>query len=429
MSNQETTRRHQDYLWKCVTNYYEEPIALARGEGMYVWDEDGKRYLDCFGGILVTSVGHANAHVTEAIVDQARTLAHTSTLYASGPQVALAEKLAEITPGALEKSFFTSSGTEADETAVMAAKLYTGRQEVISLRHSYGGRSAAALSTAGQAAWRVLPAQVAGCVQAPAPYCYRCPLRLTYPECDVACAKDLKELIETSTSGQVAAFIAEPILGSGGYIVPPKEYFKEAVAIVRRYGGVFIADEVQTGWGRTGGKMFGIEHWEVEPDIMTFAKGMANGVPIGGTVARREIADAYPALSLSTFGGNPISMRAALATIEVIERENLAGNAQVVGDYLREKLMGLQERYDAIGDVRGMGLMQGIELVKDRRTKEPDAPTTQRVMDEAKRRGVLIGKGGTYGNVIRMGPPLIASKGDIDELVAALDAGLAALQQ
>jgi len=162
---------------------------------------------------------------------------------------------------------------------------------------------------------------------------------------------------------------------------------------------------------------------------MTFAKGMANGVPIGGTVARREIADAYPALSLSTFGGNPISMRAALATIEVIERENLARNAQVVGDYLREKLMGLQERYDAIGDVRGMGLMQGIELVKDRRTKEPDAPTTQRVMDEAKRRGVLIGKGGTYGNVIRMGPPLIASKGDIDELVAALDAGLAALQQ
>jgi 4-aminobutyrate aminotransferase len=427
MSNQETTSKHKQYLWKCVTNYYEEPIALARGEGMYVWDEDGHRYLDCFGGVLTTSVGHANHHVTEAIIDQVKQIAHTSTLYSSGPQVQLAAKLAEITPGKLEKSYFTNSGTEADETAVVAAKLYTGRQEIISLRHSYSGRSVSAMAASGVSTWRVIPAQVPGYVQAVAPYCYRCPLKLKYPECELACARDLKELIETSTSGQIAAFIAEPILGVGGFITPPKEYFKEAVAIVRQYGGVFICDEVQTGWGRTGDKWFGIEHWDVEPDLMTFAKGMANGSPIGATIARKEIADAYPSLTFSTFGGNPVTMRAAIATIEVIEQENLAHNAKVVGDYLRERLMGLQERYDVIGDVRGMGLMQAIELVKDRKTKEPDPQAVLKVFEETRRRGVLVGKGGLYGNVIRLGPPLIATKDHMDELVTALDAGLATL--
>ncbi|HZS10396.1 MAG TPA: aspartate aminotransferase family protein [Blastocatellia bacterium] len=421
----DSIRKHKDYLFPAVTMYYQEPLALERGEGMYVWDEAGSKYLDCFGGVLTTSVGHVHPHVTEAIIDQVKKITHTSTLYANRPLAELAQKLAEITPGKLEKSFFTNSGTEADETATMAAKLYTGRQEIITLRHSYSGRTTAAQSSSGQSSWRVMPAQVPGYVQAPAPYCYRCPFKLTYPECDVACAKDMKELIETSTSGKVAAFMAEPILGSGGFIVPPKEYFKEAVAIVRQFGGVFIADEVQTGWGRTGDRMFGIEHWDVEPDIMTFAKGMANGSPIGATIARSEIAAAVPGLTFATFGGNPISSRAALATIEVIERENLAHNAKVVGDYLRERLMGLQERYDVIGDVRGMGLMQGLEFVKDRKTKEPHAQAVVKIFDEAKKRGVLIGKGGLYGNVIRLGPPLIATKDNMDELVTALDEALA----
>jgi 4-aminobutyrate aminotransferase len=337
----------------------------------------------------------------------------------------LAQKLAEITPGKLEKSFFSNSGTEADETATMAAKLYTGRQEIITLRHSYSGRSSAAMSASGHASWKVLPTQVPGYYHALAPYCYRCPLKLTYPECDIACAKDLKELIETATSGNIAGFMAEPILGVGGYITPPKEYFKEAVAIIRQFGGVFICDEVQTGWGRTGDKMFGIEHWDVEPDIMTFAKGMANGSPIGATIATKEIADAVPTLTFSTFGGNPVTTRAALATIEVIEQENLAHNAKVVGDYMREKLMGLQERYDVIGDVRGMGLMQGLEFVKDRKTKEPHPQAVLKIFEETKKRGVLIGKGGLYGNVIRMGPPLIATKDNIDELATALNEALA----
>ena len=421
----DSIKNHQDYLFPAVAMYYQEPIALDHGEGMYVWDEHGAKYLDCFGGVLSTSIGHVNPHVTEAIIDQVKKITHTSTLYANRPQSELAQKLAEITPGKLEKSFFTNSGTEADETATMAAKLYTGRQEIITLRHSYSGRSAAAMTASGHASWKILPAQVPGYIHAPAPYCYRCPFKLKYPECEVACAKDLKEVIETSTSGKIAAFMAEPIMGVGGYVVPPKEYFKEAVAIIRQFGGVFICDEVQTGWGRTGDKMFGIEHWDVEPDIMTFAKGMANGTPIGATIARPEVANAVPTLSFSTFGGNPVSMRAALATIEVIERENLAANAKIVGDYLRERLMGLQERYDVIGDVRGMGLMQGLELVKDRKTKEPHPQAVMKVFEETKKHGVLIGKGGLYGNVIRLGPPLIATKDHIDELVTALDGAFA----
>ncbi|MBO0860965.1 MAG: aspartate aminotransferase family protein [Chloracidobacterium sp.] len=421
----DSVQKHKDFLFPAVAMYYQEPIALDRGEGMYVWDENGAKYLDCFGGVLTTSVGHAHPRVTEAIIDQVKKLNHVSTLYANAPQSRLAAKLAEIAPGNLEKSFFTNSGTEADETATMAAKLYTGRQEIITLRHSYSGRTAAALTAAGQAAWKILPAQVPGYHHALAPYCYRCPLKLSYPECGVACAKDLKEMIETSTSGQIAAFMAEPIAGAGGFIVPPKEYFKEAVAIIRQYGGVFICDEVQTGWGRTGDKWFGIEHWDVEPDIITSAKGMANGSPIGWTIARKEIADAVPSLSFSTFGGNPVTTRAAMATIEVIEQENLAQNAKVVGDYLREKLMGLQERYEVIGDVRGMGLMQGLEFVKDRKSKEPAPQEVLKVFEETKKRGVLIGKGGSYGNVIRLGPPLVATKDNMDELVTALDEALA----
>ncbi len=427
MKTSETIQQHKDYLFPAVTMYYQEPIALERGQGMHVWDEHGNKYLDCFGGVLTTSVGHAHPKVVEAIVDQVQKISHTSTLYANRPQSELAAKLAEITPGRLEKSYFTNSGTEADETATMAAKLYTGRHEIITLRHSYSGRSAAAQSAAGHAPWRLLPAQVSGYVQAPAPYCYRCPFKLTYPECDLACAKDLKELIETSTTGKVAGFMAEPIMGVGGYIVPPREYFKEAVAIVRQYGGVFICDEVQTGWGRTGDKMFGIEHWDVEPEIMTFAKGMANGSPIGATIARKEVADAVPGLSFSTFGGNPVTSRAALATIEVVETENLQHNAKIVGDHLRQRLMGLQEKYEIVGDVRGMGLMQALELVKDRKTKEPHPQALLRVFEETKKRGVLIGKGGLYGNVVRLGPPLIATKDQMDELVTAIDESLATL--
>ena len=303
----ETVRKHKEYLFPAVATYYREPLALVRGEGMYVWDEQGDRYLDCFGGVLTVSVGHANPTVVQAVVDQAQRLAHTSALYAHQPQSDLAEKLARITPGRLKKSFFTSSGTEANDTAITAAKAYTGRHEIVVLRHSYSGRSATALSAAGHHTWRPLPAQVAGIVHAHAPYCYRCPFKMTYPDCGLACAEDIEDVIQTTTTGEIAAFMAETILGVGGFIVPPPGYFERAVEIARKHGGLFISDEVQTAWGRTGDTWFGIEHWDVEPDILTSAKGMGNGAPIGLTIATPEVADSFPGLSFATFGGNPVS--------------------------------------------------------------------------------------------------------------------------
>ncbi len=421
----ETVRKHKEFLFPAVATYYQEPLALVKGEGEYVWDDAGNRYLDCFGGVLTVSVGHANPKINAAIIEQLNKLQHTSALYANENQSNLAEKLAEISPGDLKKSFFSSSGTEADDTAIMAAKLATGRHEIIVLRHSYSGRSATALSSVGHSTWRPLPSQVAGIVHARAPYCYRCPFNLKPDSCGAACAEDVEEVIMTATTGEIAAFMAEPILGVGGFIVPPAGYFERVEEITRKHGGLFIADEVQTGWGRTGDKWFGIEHWDVKPDIITSAKGMGNGVPIGWTIATSEVADKFPGLTFATFGGNPVSTAAALAVIKMIEDEDLRTNARIVGDYLREKFEELKEKYPIIGDVRGMGLMQGIELVKNRETKEPAPEAVLKVFEETKRQGVLIGKGGLYGNVIRTGMMLNSTKDNVDELIAALDKGFA----
>lgn len=424
-SSADVQRKQKEFLWPCASTYYEEPLVLERGEGMWVFDDRGNRYLDCFGGVLTVSVGHANERVNRAIVDQVGRISHTSTLYLNPQVTELAETIARITPGSLSRTYFTNSGTEADETAVVLARLYTGRQEIIALRHAYHGRSVLAMSAGGHAPWRHGGTAVAGFKHAHAPYCYRCPFGATYPDCGMKCATDVEELIQTTTDGQIAGFIAEPILGVGGFITPPKEYFQEVVSIIRRYGGIFIADEVQTGWGRTGDRWCGIEHWDVEPDVMTFAKGMANGSPIGATTARPEIADAYPGLTFSTFGGNPVTAAAARATIGFIEEQDLPRNAAVVGAYLREGLESLKEKYPVIGDVRGMGLMQAIECVEDRTTKVPAPKAVLKVFEETKKRGVLIGKGGLYGNVIRLGPPLIASKSDIDHLLEVLDQAFA----
>lgn len=424
ITQNETIKKHKEFLFPAVATYYKEPVALTKGEGMYVWDEEGNKYLDCFGGVLTISVGHAHPKLIDAVNEQSKTLHHTSTLYANKPQSDLAEKLYQITPGNLKKSFFSNSGTEADDTAIFAAKLHTGRQEIVVLRHSYSGRSATALSAVGHHTWKPMPSQVAGMVHAVAPYCYRCPFKLTYPSCELACANDIEELIQTTTTGEIAAFMAEPILGVGGFIVPPEGYFERAYEIARKHGGLCIADEVQTGWGRTGDKWFGIENWDVEPDIITSAKGMAGGFPIGWTIATPEVADSYPGLTFSTFGGNPVSMAAALAVINIIEEEDLRTNAKTVGDYLREKLDNLKEKYEIVGDVRGMGLMQGIEFVKSKVTKEPNPQAVLSVFEETKRRGVLIGKGGLFGNVIRTGMPLISTKDNVDEMVEAIDDAL-----
>jgi alanine-glyoxylate transaminase/(R)-3-amino-2-methylpropionate-pyruvate transaminase len=431
MNKQEILEKQKKYLWPNHLLYYTEPMPLDHGDGMYVWDVDGNKYLDFFAGILTTSVGHNHPKVTQAVQEQAGKLLHSSTLYPNENHVRLAEKMAEITPGKLQTSYFTNSGTEADETAVMLAKSYTGYQEIIALRHGYSGRSPMGMSLTGQASWRIGGTHILGIKHALNPYCYRCPLKMNPDTCGVACAEDVEEVIKTTTSGRIAAFLAEPIQGVGGFVTPPKEYFKIVVDIIHNYGGLFICDEVQTGFGRTGDKWFGIEHWDVEPDIMTMAKGIANGLPMGNTITTEEIAQGMvgKGLTISTFGGNPLSTAASLATIEVMETEASPQHIGEVGGLLRAGLEKLQEKYPLIGDVRGLGLMQGVELVKDRQTKEPAAAHVNALFEQTRGRGLLIGKGGMYNNVLRIAPPLIATKEHVEEALNILDHAFAQVQE
>ena len=418
-------RKQREYLFPNLATLYQEPLVIVRGEGKYVWDDQGRQYLDAFGGILTVSLGHCHPEVTERVARQLRTLQHVSTLYVTEPQVRLAERLAELTPGQLKRSFFTNSGTEANETALVVARAHTGCDDVIVLRHSYHGRSMLTMTLGGTHGYRAAT-PVPGVHHLASPYCYRCPFGLSYPSCDLRCAKDVEELIQTATSGRVAAFVAEPIQGVGGFITPPPEYFKEVVAIVRRYGGLFICDEVQTGWGRTGTYLWGIQHWGVEPDVMTSAKGMANGLPIGWTITTDEIARSFRHSTISTFGGNPVSATAALAVIDVILEEGLAENAARVGGFLMDGLKALQERYPCMGDVRGMGLMIGVEFVHAAKRPAPDL--LNRWLEATRKRGLLIGKGGLYGNVARIAPHLNVTRSDAEEMLRIMDAAMAEVQ-
>jgi 4-aminobutyrate aminotransferase-like enzyme len=424
MDSKTVRQKHKDFLFPSVINYYSEPLVLERGQGAVVFDKDGHPYLDFFGGILTISLGHCHPAVTEQVISQLRRLQHTSTLYPNEAIVSLAETMSRITPSALRKSFFTNSGTEANETAILLARVYTSQQEIIALRHGYSGRSMLAMTLTAHSAWRALPTSIAGIKHAHSPYCYRCALGLSYPACDLRCARDLDELILTETTGRIAGFIAEPIQGVGGFIVPPKEYFQVAVEIIRRHGGVFICDEVQTGFGRTGEKMFGIEHFGVEPEIMTMAKGVANGFPMGVTITTDEIASSLKALTISTFGGNPVSCKAAQATIDVIEKEHIPKRASELGKRLRSGLEDLAKRHQVIGDVRGMGLMQALELVEDRKTKAPAPAHATQFLEKARSKGLLLGKGGLYGNVIRISPPMLVSEQEVDSALMIIELSL-----
>src|SRR5579863_6904122 len=294
--SEDVVAKHKKYLWPSVTNYFQQPLVADRGEMQYIYDVEGNKYLDFFSGILTVSVGHCNPKVSGKVAAQVQKLQHTSTLYPNEHIVALAEKIAHITPGNLQQSFFTSSGSEANEAAILLARMSTGSYDVVALRHAYSGGSALTKAVTAHAPYRKAGIIGVGISHAVNAYCYRCPLHLKYPECEVACANDVENLIQTATSGNIAAFIAEPIQGVGGFITPPPEYFKIVFKIVKKYGGLFIADEVQTGFGRTGKKWFGIEQWEVTPDIITAAKGLGNGVPIGATITTSELADKFQGL-------------------------------------------------------------------------------------------------------------------------------------
>jgi 4-aminobutyrate aminotransferase-like enzyme len=425
MTKEEILLAQSEHLFPCIFHYYQQPLVISHAKNQYVWDIDGNQYLDFFGGIVTVSVGHCNDDVNRRLHDQIDRLQHVSTVFATEPQAALAKKLAQITPaGMLTKSFFTNSGTEANETAILAARCYTGSAEIVALRYAYHGRSSLAMSLTAQSTWRLGPVTQAGIVHAVNAYCYRCPYGLSYPSCEVRCAQDVEQVIRTTTSGRIAGFIAEPIQGVAGFVTPPKEYFPIVAETVKKHGGVFISDEVQTGWGRTGGKWFGIEQWGVQPDIITSAKGLGNGAPIGVTIARPEIADSVRGATISTFGGNPIATTAAKAVIDFIEEHKLTINAAEVGAHFRDKLLELQAKYPIIGDVRGMGLLQALELVEDPVSKTPAVAQTLAVMEAARENGILLGKGGLHGNILRFSPPLNISKSDVDEFALLLDASL-----
>jgi 4-aminobutyrate aminotransferase-like enzyme len=428
-TNAAVTAKFKQYLFPSNATYYAEALALESGAGTRVRDFDGREYLDFFGGILTVSVGHGNPTVNAAVRAQLERLGHVSTLYPTLPLAELAEKLVKLAPGKMERAFFCTSGTEADETAAALAQTYTGRQELIALRHGYSGRSLLGQALTAHSKYRAVPTQIAGVKHAHAPYCYRCSFGLTYPSCGIKCATDIEELIQTTTVGAVAGLLAEPIQGVGGVITPPPGWMKIAVEIVRKYGGIFISDEVQTGFGRTG-KMWGVDAEGVEPDIVTMAKGIANGYPISAIVTTDAIARSWAAGNISTFGGNPVSCAAANATIDVIVGEGLAGNAATLGAALKEGLVGLQRRHRVIGDVRGRGLMLGMELVRDEPAgdRTPAVDTTLRVLEETRKRGLLVGRGGLYGNVLRVAPPLVASQRDVDDALTILRESFAALE-
>ena len=426
---EELVKLKEKYILPCVKHYYERPMNLVSGSMQYLRDSEGKEYLDFFAGILSVNSGHSNPQINKAVHAQIDKLQHVSTVYLMEPMLEFAKELAELTPGPLQKSFFCTGGTEAIDTALLTAKLHTGCEDVVALRHSYHGRSHVAIGVSGQRPWRLPVATMGNVHFTHNAYCYRCAFGLTYPSCELRCARDLEELLQTSTSGRIAAFIAEPIQGVGGFITPPPEYFSIIFEIVKRYGGVTIADEVQTGWGRTGKHLFGIQHWNVEPDAMVFAKGLANGYAIGAFIARKEVADAYSGPNISTFGGNPISMVAAIANVEYIRAHDLVGNAERMGKLLWDGMMELKEKHPLVGDVRGKGLMVGVELVQDRVTKAPAVAETARVMELCKDEGVLIGRGGLHANVLRLTPPLVVGADDVQRALRALDRAFAAVEK
>jgi 4-aminobutyrate aminotransferase len=419
-------QQYRDYV---MTGFVKrvEPVVVDHGEGALLYDADGAEYIDCFAGISVTNAGHRNEKVLAAAMEQAQKLVHACSYVYHVPSVgALAEKLAEITPGRLQKTFFGNGGAEAIEGAFRLAKRFTGKNEFLALESSFHGRSYATLSVTGNSGRKkgggpYMP----GVAFAPTPYCYRCFAEKDPEICNLLCARRVAEVLRLHLSGNVCAFIAEPVMGEGGIIVPPDGYFAKVKEILDEEGVLFIADEVQTGFGRTG-TMFAIEHDGVEPDIMTMAKGIADGWPLSAFTARADIADAFQVGDhLSTFGGNPVSCAAALASIEYLQ-DGVVAAAAAKGAALKARLEDLQQTQPLIGEVRGRGLMIGVELVTDQGTKAPAGAAAASVRQYCLDHGVLIGVGGNSGNVLRLQPPLVIDDAQLEHVVGVVADGLAA---
>ncbi|KAG5060565.1 hypothetical protein JHK87_001594 [Glycine soja] len=413
----EILAKRREYLSPSILHFYKNPVNIVEGKKQYLFDEKGRRYVDAFGGIATVCCGHCHPDVVEAIVNQTKKLQHSTVLYLNNAIADFAQALTSKLPGNLKVVFFTNSGTEANELAILIARLYTGCHDIISLRNAYHGNAAGTMGATAQSIWKfnVVQSGVHHAVN-PDPY------RGIFGSDGEKYARDVQDIINFGTSGNVAAFISEAIQGVGGIIELAPGYLPAVYNTIKKAGGLFIADEVQAGFGRTGSHFWGFEAHNVVPDIVTMAKGIGNGIPLGAVVTTPEIAEVLTRRSyFNTFGGNPVCTAAGLAVLKVIEKEQLQQNAFVVGSYLKERLTALKDKYELIGDVRGRGLMLGVELVTDRELKTPAKGETLHVMDQMKELGVLIGKGGYYGNVFRITPPLCFTKEDADFVADAMD--------
>jgi 4-aminobutyrate aminotransferase len=426
-SDESLVERHRAVMPSWLAVYYDQPIEIVSGSGRRVTDAEGKTYLDFFAGILTNMLGYDVAEVRAAIDEQlARGVVHTSTLYLIRAQVELAERIAGLSGIPDARVFFTSSGTEANEAALMLATQQRRSNQVLALRNSYHGRAFATVGITGNRGWSassLSPVQVS---YVHSGYRYRSPFgNLSDADFIAACVDDLRDVILTTTSGDVACMIAEPIQGVGGFATPPDGFFGAMKEVLDEYGILFVSDEVQTGWGRTGDHFWGIGAHGVTPDAMTFAKGLGNGLAIGGVVARGDLMNCLGANSISTFGGNPLATAGAAATLEYLLAHDLQANAAKVGTKLLEGLRPLVGSVPGVGDVRGKGLMMAVELVEPG-TKTPDPAAAARAMEETKARGLLVGKGGLHGNVLRMAPPMTLTEAEADEGLEILIASITA---
>ncbi len=418
----------KQYLSPGLFLYYKQPIMIVEGKMQYVWDDTGKRYLDGLGGIVTVSVGHCHPHVVAAANAQNALLQHSTTIYLQPRIAEFAEKLASKMPGDLKVCYFVNSGSEANDLALLMARLHTGNYDMITLRNAYHGGNASGMGLTGHSTWKFNVPHSFGVHHAAAPYPYRGPFGYDDPDAGRKYADDVKSLIDYGTPGKVAGFIAESIQGVGGFVVFPDGYLKNVYAHVRAAGGVCIADEVQTGFGRTGTHFWGFETQGVVPDIVTMAKGIGNGAPLAAVVTTPKIAATLTQkVHFNTFGGNPVVSAIGKAVLEVIEKENTQQNCLELGAFLLAGLEQLKAKHKIIGDVRGMGLMLGIEFVKDRATKTPGREECAQAVENARELGLLLGKGGLWGQTIRFAPPMTITKADAAWILAVLDEAIGAV--
>src|SRR3954453_16297668 len=427
-SADEVLRLRKQYLNPGIFLYYKKPLMLVEGKMQYVWDETGRRYLDALGGIVTISVGHCHPDVVEATRRQNEMLQHSTTIYLQPRIAEYAEKLASKMPGDLKVCYFVNSGSEANDLALLMARAYTGNYDMIALRNAYHGGNASGMGLTAHSTWKFNTPHSFGVHHAITPDPYRGTWGREDADAGRKYAADVKNLIEYATPGQVAGFIAESIQGVGGVVVFPDGYLKHAYEHVRAAGGVCIADEVQAGFGRTGSHYWGFETQDVIPDIVCMAKGIGNGAPLGAVVTTPKIAEALKQrVHFNTFGGNPVVSAIGSAVLDVIDREQLQENSLKIGNHLLGGLRRLQEKHNGVGDVRGKGLMLGIELVKDRSTKQPAREEAAHVLETSKDMGLLLGKGGLFGQTIRFSPPMCVTQADADFLLEVLDRSFGAL--